>query len=58
MRLFDVSTNFLLTTMKWNAIISKKYDISEFPDKFPNDLRLGIIGNYKIYRKYQNFIEL
>ena len=37
--------------------ISNKQDIYKLPHELPNNLRLRILGNYKISGKSQNFIE-
>ena len=49
---------FLSPQVKRTASISNKHAIYELPHKLPNDLRLGIVGNYDISGKSQNFIEL
>ena len=39
-------------------IISNKHDVYEFSHELPNDLRLRILGNYKISGKSQSVVEL
>ena len=36
---------FLSRQVKWFAIITYKYDKYELPHKFPNNLKLRILGN-------------
>ena len=39
---------FFSPQVKQTEFISNKYDICEFPCEFSNDVRLSILGNYKI----------
>ena len=39
---------FFSPQVKQTEFISNKYDIYEFPYEFSNDVRLSILGNYKI----------
>ena len=48
----------LSSQVKRSPIISNKHGIYELSHELPNDLRLRILGNWKISRKSQNFIEL
>ena len=36
---------FLLLQLKQSVIISNKHGIYQLPHEFPNDLRIGILGN-------------
>ena len=51
-----------LSQMKRSVIISNKHGIyelpHELPHELPNDLRLRILGNYRMSTKSQIFIEL
>ena len=49
---------FCSVQVKRSVIISNKDGIYELPHKFPNDLRLRILGNQERPGKSQNFIEL
>ena len=40
------------------VIINNKHGIYELPHELPHDLGLGILGNSKISRRHQLFIEL
>ena len=48
---------FLSPQVKRSAIISNKQGVYEFPNEFPNDLRLGILGNKENSGKSQNLLE-
>ena len=43
---------FLSPQVKRSAIISNKHGMYELPQDLPNDLRLKILGNYGISRKF------
>ena len=45
LRLFDVLPNFISPQVKRCAIITYRLGIYDVPHKFPNDLRLKIVGN-------------
>ena len=49
---------FLSLQVKRIVIISNEHGIYELPHELPNDLRLRIVGNYKILKRSQIFIEL
>ena len=49
---------FFSPEVKRSVIISSKHGIYELPHEFLNNLRLRILGNYKISVKSQNVIEL
>ena len=49
---------FLSPQVKRSAIVSNKHGIYDFPQEFPNDLRLRILGNYQRSGNFQNLIEL
>ena len=49
---------FFSSQVKRRVIISCKHGIYELPHELVNDLRLRILGNYKISGKYLNFIKL
>ena len=49
---------FLAPQVKQSVIISNKYGTYELPHDLPNDLRLRILGDWEISRKFHNFIEL
>ena len=51
LRLFDVLPNFPFTT-------GNKHGIYDLPHELPHDLRLGILGNWKILRRSQISIKL
>ena len=40
------------------SLISNKHGIHELPDKLPKDLRLRILGNQEILRKFRILVEL
>ena len=46
------------TQVKQSMIISNKHDVYEFSHELPNELRLRILGNYKISGKSQSVVEL
>ena len=48
---------FLSPQMERCAIITYKHGIDELPDELPNDLRLRILKNGEISRKFLNLIE-
>ena len=48
---------FLSPQEKRCAIIAYKHGIYEFPHKLLNNLRLKILGNDEILRKYLNFMD-
>ena len=58
--MFDETS--LSLKMKRSVIISNKHGIyelpHELPHELPNDLRLRILGNYRMSAKSQTFIEL
>ena len=49
---------FYTPQVTWSVILSNKHGIYELPHELLNDLRLRILGNYKLSGKYQNFVEL
>ena len=48
---------FISPQVKRCAIIAYKHGMYELPHELPNNLRLSILGNYKISGKCLNFIE-
>ena len=48
---------FLLLQEKRCAIITYKHGMFEFPHELLNDLRLKILGNDEILRKYLNLMD-
>ena len=57
LRLFDVLPNFPFTTSEMMYDDLYKHDLYKLPHELPNDLRLRILGSYKISGKCLNFIE-
>ena len=53
----DVFQKFLSPQEKRCAIITYKNDIYKLPHEFPNDLKLRILGNWRISQKCLRLIE-
>ena len=47
LRLFDTSPNFVFATSETKQDCSNKHSLYELPQELPNDLRLGILENFK-----------
>ena len=57
MKHFEIVTCFDSTQVKWYMKSSTKNVVHELPVKFPNNLRLRILGNQEIVEKFQKWVE-
>ena len=51
-------SNFSFAVREIGVIVGNKNEIFELPQKLPNELRLGILGNQEISRKSQTYVKL
>ena len=49
---------FLSRLVKRSMIISDKHGIFKLPHELPDSLRLMVLGNYEVSRRFQNFSSL
>ena len=57
MKHFEIVTCFDSTQVKWYMKSSTKNVVHELPVKFPNNLRLRILGNQEIVEKFQKWVK-